>query len=301
MGYNVSGLTSYVETNKEVLVKDAVLGSGIKGETLPMLRKQLGVKTTERLNYLDVDPVLQDGSACGFSAQGSTVLADREVETAVIKYNDQWCWKDMLGKFAEYQVRINANEDGLPFESEITDQIVKGINKKVEMLIWQGDKSNNDLIDGFLTIAEGADSASTIVVTAATGTSAYERIKGVYMAIPEAWIDNAVIFVSPALFREYVQNLVSANLYHYDPAFSGELTEMFVPGSDIKVRKAYGLTGSNKIYASVPDNMVYACDMLDAKEDFKMWYNDEDELVKVKVLFNAGVATLYPDAVVIGK
>jgi hypothetical protein len=301
MGYNVTGLTSYVETNKEVLVKDAVLGSGIKGETLPLLRKQLGVKTKERLNYLDVNPVLQDGSACGFSAQGSTVLADRDVETSVIKYNDQWCWKDMLGKFAEYQVRINANEDGLPFEGEITDQIVKGINKQVETLIWQGDKSDGDLINGFLTIAEGADSASTIVVTAATGTSAYERIKAVYMAIPEEWIDEAVIFVSPALFREYVQNLVSANLYHYDPAFNGELTEMFVPGSDIKVRKAYGLTGSDRIYASVPDNMVYACDMLDAKEDFKMWYNDEDELVKVKVLFNAGVATLYPDAVVIGK
>ena len=298
MGYNVSGLTSYVETNKEVLVKDAVLGSGIKGESLPLLRKQLGVKTKERLNYLDVDPVLQDGSTCGFSAQGSTVLADRDVETAVIKYNDQWCWKDLLGKFAEYKVRINANEDSLPFESEITDQIVKGINKKVEMLIWQGDKSNSDLIDGFLTIAEGADSASTITGETASGASAFQAIRQAYMAIPEAWVDNAIIFVSPAIFREYAQDLVDKNYFHYDGE-NGELTELFIPGSDVKVRKTFGLTGSNKIYASVPDNMVYACDMLDAKEDFKMWYNDEDELVKVKVLFNAGVATLYPDAVVL--
>lgn len=299
MAYNVSGLTNYVETNKEVLIKDAVLGSGIKGETLPSLRKQLGVKTKERLNYMEVNPVLQDGSSCGFSAQGSTVLTDREIETAIIKYNDQWCWKDLLGKFAEYQVNINANEDSLPFESQITDQIVKGINKQVETLIWQGSKTGGDLIDGFLTIANGADSASTITVESASGATAYERILDVYMAIPEQIVDEAVIFVSPALFRQYAQDLVAKNFFHYDSE-NGELTELFIPGSDVKVRKTYGLTNSNYIYASVYDNMVYACDMVDAKEDFKMWYNDEDELVKVKVLFNAGVATLYPDAVIVG-
>ena len=301
MAYNVSGLTNYVETNKEVLIKDAVLGSGIKGETLPSLRKQLGVKTKERLNYMEVNPVLQDGSACGFSAQGSTVLTDREIETAIIKYNDQWCWKDLLGKFAEYQVNINANEDSLPFESEITDQIVKGINKQVETLIWQGSKTGGDLIDGFLTIANGADSASTIVVTAATGTSAYERIKGVYMALPEEIVDEAVIFVSPSLFRSYVQDLVAANLYHYDPSFSGELTEMFIPGASVKVRKTYGLTGSDYIYATVPTNMVYATDFVNNKEELKGWYSDDDDVYRIKVRFNFGVATLFPDAVVIGK
>ena len=298
-GYIVSGLTNYVETNKEVLIKDAVLGSGIKGETLPLLRKQLGVKTSERLNYMEVNPVLQDGSTCGFQANGQTVLTDRKIDTAIIKYNDQWCWKDVLGKFAEYKVRINANEDSLPFESEITDQIIKGINKQVEMLIWQGDTGDSDLIDGFLTKANIADSASTITVESASGATAYERILDVYMAIPEQIVDDAVIFVSPSLFRSYAQCLVQKNYFHYDGE-NGELTELFIPGSDVKVRKTYGLTGSDKIYASVPDNMVYACDMVDAKEDFKMWYNDEDELVKVKVLFNCGVATLYPDMVIVG-
>jgi hypothetical protein len=119
------------------------------------------------------------------------------------------------------------------------------------------------------------------------------------MAIPEQIVDDAVIFVSPALFRQYAQDLVAKNFFHYDGE-NGELTELFIPGSDVKVRKTYGLTGSDKIYASVYDNMVYACDMVDAKEDFKMWYNDEDELVKVKVLFNCGVATLYPDMVIVG-
>lgn len=298
MSYNVSGLTNYVETNKDVILRDTVLGSGIKGETLPLIRHQLGIKTKEKLNYLEVTPVLQNGSSCGFSAQGSTVLSDRDIETSMIKYNDQWCWKDLLGKFAEYKVRIDANEDSLPFEAEITDQVIKGINKEVERQIWVGSTSGTDLIDGFVTLATGADSASTITGETASGATAYAAILQAYMAIPEEWVDEAVIFVSPALFRQYAQDLVEKNYFHYDGE-NGELTELFIPGSDVKVRKTYGLTGSNYIYASVPDNMVYGCDMMDGKETFKFWYDDENELVKVKVLFNAGCATLYPDAVVL--
>lgn len=301
MGYTVSGLTNYIEVNKDVILRDAILGGGIKGETIPQMRKQLGVKTSERLNYLDVEPELQAVSGCGFSAQGSTVFSERDITTAQAKYNDEWCIEDLLGKFTEYKVRIGADDQAMPFEAEITDQIVKGINKKVEMQVWQGNTASGSLINGLVTIAEGADSASTIVVTAATGSSAYERIKGVYMAIPEEIVDNAVIFVSPALFRNYVQDLVAANLYHYDPAFSGELTEMFIPGTDVKVRKTYGLTGSDKIYATVWENMVYGTDFINNKEELKGWYSDDDDVYRMKARFNFGIATLFPDAVVLGK
>ena len=186
----------------------------------------------------------------------------------------------------------------MPFEAEITDQIVKGVQKDIERQIWVGDKSNGDLVDGFVTIALGADSASTITGATANGASAYEAIRQAYMLIPEEWVDNAVIFVSPAIFREYVQDLVDANLYHYDPAFSGELTEMFLAGSDVKVRKTFGLTGDNHIYASVADNMVYGTDFENNKEEVDGWYSKDDDVYRLKMRFNFGVNTLYPDAVV---
>lgn len=296
--YNVSGLTNYIEVNKEVILKDAILGSGLKGETIPMLRKQLGVKTSERLNYLDVTPAIQPVTGCGFSAQGSTVFSERDIVTAQAKVNDEWCAEQLLNKFAEYKVRIGANEQEMPFEAEITDQIVKGVQKDIERQIWVGDKSNGDLVDGFVTIALGADSASTITGTTASGASAYDAIKQAYMLIPEEWVDNAVIFVSPAIFREYVQDLVDANLYHYDPAFNGELTEMFLAGSDVKVRKTFGLTGDNHIYVSVADNMVYGTDFENNKEEVDAWYSKDDDVYRLKMRFNFGCNTLYPDAVV---
>lgn len=303
-GYTVSGLTTYVDVNKDVLIKDIVLG-GVYGDTIANLTKQLGVKTKERLNYLDVDPVLQSGTGCGFSANGKTEFTERDLETAAFKVNDQWCPDNLLSKFAEYLVRYgaNANAADMPFEKEIMDEIIKGINKKMEKQVWVGDKAasgSTDLIDGFLTLAANADSASTISVSIPTGTSVYAAIKSVIMQIPEEILDDATVFVAPAIYRAFVQELVEKNWYHYE---SGEIenSDLIFPGTNIKVHKTYGLTGDKThIYASTYKNMVYGADLMNDKEEARLWFSDDDDLFKLKIKWNAGVMTYYPDMVVLG-
>ena len=301
MAYNVSGLTAYVQENKDVLLRDIVLG-GEGGFTVEKLRKQLGVKTSERLHPMNVSTSLQAVSGCGFSADGSTTISERVIETAQAKVNDEWCEEDLLGKFAEYQIDIQAGKEKLPFEAEIMGQIVRNINKEVERQIWLGDASDGDLVDGFMTQALGADNASTITGATASGASAYEAVLATLALIPEEILDDAVIFVSPATFREYIQDLVAANLYHYDPQ-DGAWEEMFIPGSNVKVRKTFGLKGGLKgtdyLYASTYENMVYGADLLNAKEELKVWFSDDNDVTRLKVRFNFGVKTLFPDAVVV--
>lgn len=304
-GYTVSALTDYVKTNQDVLIKNVVLGE-VKGDTIPALRKQFGVKTKERLNYLDVDPAIQDGSSCGFNASGSTTFSERDIETAQLKAQDQYCDKDLLGKYAEYLVKINAQKDGsdMPFEREILDEVVGKINEKMEKLVWQGATSANsgtDLIDGFLTQALNQDSASTVDVTIATGTTIYEAIKLVVMAIPERIMDKATIFVSPAIYRQFVMEMVEKNFIHFGPDGKMEDRDITFPGSDVKVHKTIGLTGDKKhIYASVYENMVYGADLEGDNEKVRFWYDDNSELFKYSIHWNSGVKTLYPDMVVLG-
>lgn len=304
MSYTVSGLTNYVEVNKDVLIKNVVLG-GVKGDTIPALRKQLGIKTKERLNYLNVDPVLQDGSNCGFSASGSTVFSERDIETAQIKAQDQYCDKDLLGKFAEYQVKIAADKDAadMPFEGEILDEVIRNINEKMEKLVWQGNKSaaTPDLIDGFLTQALGADSGSTINVSIASGTSVYNAIKATIMAIPEDILDKAVVNVAPAIYRKFVDELVEKNLFHFAPDAKQEDKDITFPGTEVRVHKTHGLKGDKRhIWASTYENMVYGADLMGDEEKVRFWYDDNSELYKYSIHWNAGVKTLYPDMVVVG-
>lgn len=177
-------------------------------------------------------------------------------------------------------------------------EYVKGVNKEMEKLIWQGDKGRGDLINGFIQIAQNADSASTIAKTTSQGASAYEAVKEALALIPEEIMDEAVIFVGPAIFRAYLQDLVAANLYHFNPA-DGDKNEMFIPGSSVKVRKASGLAGTNYLYATNPKNMVYGADLLNAREEFKVWYSEDNDVVRLRAKWNAGVQTLFPDYVVL--
>lgn len=302
MAYTVSALTNYVKTNEDVLIKSVVLG-GVKGDTISNLSLQTGIKTKERLNYLDVEPAFQDGTNCGFSANGKTEFTEREIETKQYKVQDQYCDRVLLGKFAEYQVKINAQKEAsdLPFEAELMDEIIGGINAGMEKEAWLGTGTGNSLIKGFVTLAASADSASTVAVSIESGTSVYNAIKKVVMAIPERIIDEAVVFVSPAIYRAFVQEMVEKNYFHYKNDGNVENMDITFPGTDIKVHKTIGLTGDKKhIYASSYKNMVYGCDLQGDEEKVKVWYDDNSELFKYSIRWNAGVMTYFPDMVVLG-
>lgn len=299
-GFVVSGLSAYVQENKDNILRKVVL----EGDTISKMAKQLGVKTKERLHYFNLNPTIQDGKGCGFSAVGATNITEKDIETAVMKINDQWCNDDLLGKYAEYLVKFgaNANAEELAFEQLIADELVKNINKQMEMLVWQGATSaysGTDLINGLLVQAE--NDANTIDVTFGSGDTLYDKVKAVILAIPEEILDDAVVFVSPANFRGLVFELMEMNNFHIAPE-EIEKGEFYFPGTTIAVHKTIGLTGEDdKIYASTWGNMVYATDMLDDKEELRFWFSDDDDLHKVKVKWNAGVATYFSDYVVLGE
>ena len=299
-GYDISKLAAYVKTNADVILKDVVLGS-VEGDSVANMRKQLGVKTKEKLNYLNVTPALQSGKDCGFNASGSTVFSDRDITVKTIKAQDEYCDRDLLGKFAESLVNIAAGKETLPFEAQIVDEVVKGIRKQIEKIVWQGDTTLG--IDGLLKMAAsgGTDSASTVNVSIAKGTNIYEAVKAVYLAIPEELLDNAFIGLSPANFRAFTQAMVEKNYYHYSGPQDANVKEFIFPGSNVKVKSIQGLSGVNdKIYASVWDNLVYGTDLLNDEETVNAWYDPNTELFRYTIRFNAGVSTLFPDEVVLG-
>ena len=299
-GYDISQLAAYVKTNADVILKDVVLGS-VEGDSVANMRKQLGVKTKEKLNYLNVTPALQNGKDCGFNASGSTVFSDRDITVKTIKAQDEYCDRDLLGKFAESLVNIAAGKETLPFEAQIVDEVVKGIRKQIEKIVWQGDTTLG--IDGLLKMAAsgGTDSASTVNVSIASGTDIYEAVKAVYLAIPEGLLDKAFIGLSPANFRAFTQAMVEKNYFHYSGPQDANVNEFIFPGSNVKVKSIQGLSGVNdKIYASVWDNLVYGTDLLNDEEVVNAWYDPNTELFRYTIRFNAGVSTLFPDEVVLG-
>lgn len=292
---DTSALSNYVEEKKIPLINKVVLG----GSMIQDLSVQTGVKTKARIHYLSTNPTFQNGSACGFNAAGTAALTEREIETGLIKVNMEFCQKELLGKYAEYLVRISAGAEDLGFEAELVNSIIANINKKLDKMIFQGDKSGSDQFNGLIKIAKDAG-VSEDVLTKSDG--AYANIKAVYMSLPEEVLEKgAYIYVSPATYREFTQELVAKNLFHYAGPIDAAPSEIVFPGTDVKVKKAIGLTGTDYILAGHPKDWFYGCDMEDANEEIKVWYSNDDDVVRMKALWNSGVQIAFVDEVKLGK
>lgn len=296
----LTGLTAYVEQRRLPLIKEAVL----QAKSASLFNLQTDIKYQAALNLLQTDPVLQDGSTCGWSDSGTTTMSQRILTTGIMKINQSFCDKAMLKYWTGYQVKVAVGQKTLPFEEDFTSLIVDKVKEKVENLIWQGDTAATgataqDLkwFDGILKLA-GADE-NVIDVAIASGTSAYDAIKQVYMAIPQKVLSKAVIFVGADIFRNFMMEMVEKNYYHY-PANGMPAEEFIMPGTNTKIIAVNGLNGTNKIVASPAENLFYGCDMMGDNEKFELWYSQDFREFRLAIEFNAGVQYAYGDEIVLG-
>lgn len=290
MAFNVTGLTEYVEQHNEDLLVKAILG----GDMFADISIQTGVKKTSALNILDVGVSLADGTACGFSPSGRDTFTQREITVSPLKVNKEWCTKDLDSKWMGYKVNTAANNDALPFEEDLLNQINLKVQSLIGFNLWQGNVSGSgyDSFDGIMKIA------GTTPVTIGASDTISEAVNKVYMAIPEAVLEDAVIYVSPAAYRTLVQELTTANLFHVN-AQEGE-GSFLLAGTNTRVIKNNYLSGTKHIYAVNPKNIYFGTDLESDSEEYDLFYSKDNRTWRLVIEFKAGVQIGFLDEVVYG-
>lgn len=299
MAINVSALNNYVEEKRLPLIAKSVLS----GKTIELVQLETGVLQDTALNLLSASVEFGDGSDCGWDATNGVALSQRLLKPTFLKVNQVFCDKDLLKKWASYEVKLAAGREQLPFEEKFMDEIAKSISEAIEILVWQGDSQNagGDIEpDGYLTILSAAGSGA-ISATWASGTSAYNKIKTVYNAIPANVIDkeDTVIFVGEDTYRAFIQDLVAANLYHFDPDYKDG--EYRLPGTSIRVIAVNGLNTTNKIVAGRLSNFFYGVGAEDDKDTFDFWYSKDNREFRLAVYFAIACQVAYPNEIVLGS
>lgn len=289
----VSGLTEYVEQNRSALLSKSMLD----GKSRRAFNLMTDVKGPVALNIMDTQ-VKFGPLSCGWDEQGSTEFSQRILEPVGLEVNMGFCDKNLLKTWAQYEVKVAAGFETMPFEEKWTGDILKSVNEQIERMLYLGDKDNlaGDIeFDGIVTILN-AD-ANTIKVNAVSGTSAYAFIKQVAAKIP-AKVKEPVILVGTPLYREFMQDLVAANLFHYDPA-NGE-NEYKLPGTDIKVIAVDGLNETSYAIAANMNNLYYGCSADEDSDTFDLWYSKDNREFRLAINFIAGTQVAFPDEVVLG-
>ena len=296
MALNVSTLSNYVEEKRLPLIAKSFL----RGRTVDLIQLETGVLQDTALNLVSASVEFGDGASCGWNPTDGVALSQRILKPTFLKVNQVFCDKDLLKKWASYEVKLAAGREQLPFEEKFMEEISNAISESIEKLVWQGDTSHTNEPDGFLKILETGGSG-VVSVTWSAGTTAYNKIKAVYNAIPANIIDkeDTVIFVGEETYREFIQELVAANLYHFSPDYKAG--EYMVPGTSIRVIAVNGLNGTGKIVAGRLSNFFYGVGAEDDKDTFDFWYSQDNREFRLAVYFAIATQVAYPNEIVLGK
>ena len=286
----VTGITGYVEEHRSELLSKAMLD----GRSRRAFNLMTDVKGPTTLNIMDTNVVFGI-TQCGWNESGSTEFSQRKLEPKALSVNMAFCDKKLLGTYAQYEVKVAAGLEEMPFEEKWTSQILASVNEQIEKMLYQGTGEGAEF-KGLIPILSAE--TGTVKVNVSSGSSAYEYLKEVAKAIPVA-VKSPVILVSTPLYREYMQDLVAANLYHFDPA-NGE-NEYKLPGTDIRVIAVDGLNGVENVIAADMANLFYGVSADEDSDTFDLWYSKDNREFRLAINFIAGVQVAFPNEVVLGK
>lgn len=290
MGFNVESLPSYVDQNRGELLQKSMFGF----ETRKYINDMPGVKFKKALNIISTDPVLQ-ARTCGWDASGNVDFTQRVMEVAPMKVNLSLCEEDLREKWMNDQLRTAAGAEVLPFEEKITGDIVNGVNRQLENLIWNATDASNGF-KGLLTIAN----AEASVIDVSAGATDYATALEVYKAIPAEVLDKAEIFVGEDQFRSIVLEITAKNLYHYNPEVDDAKT-IILPGTNTKLHGVAGLNGKKQMLAADPANLFYGYDGEADADTFDIWYSKDNQEFRVAIKLNIGSQVAFPDQIVLSE
>lgn len=304
----VNSLPDYVEQNKIGLIAKAVLG----GNSLNYFNLQTNVLGPTKINLLNTEVQFQQGGDCGFNPQGSVTLTQREIYPNILKVNMEFCDKNLLGTWAQYQVKVAAGKETLPFEEMFIGDVIKHVNDKLENMLWtgQGPTSASGSGSQFAGILKVLGQANVATLNYNSGTAYNNILVKTYLGegltaqqkkdiqILKAK-DDVAIFVGPDFYEAWIQEMIAANMFHIFPAdYTGSVK---LPGTNVDVIKTNGLLGTNKIVMLSKSNVYVGVDMENSKEVFDFWFSKDDRKFKLDIQFGYGVQVAFPDEVVLAN
>jgi len=313
MALDLTGLTAYIDEQNFPMVTKALIG----GRTASMLTPQMGVAGKTKINLLDVDVNMQDGSGCAWNASGNVDLTQREIDAKQVKINLELCPKELQGYYWRTQMAAGTHQDSIPFEEQFSNYLVEKVQDEIEKVIWNGDAQtpaagNLGMFDGlvmpralYTNCNLGTGSFPTPLTTAVTISNVLEAIERIYVETPSAAVAQGdfKIFMGTDKFRVLAAALMNGNglssaggqLNNYTSDF--DPLRLIFPGTNIEVVGVGGLDGFNDIYGMSMANAFLGVNLSEDSSKIESWYSQDDRVFRVAMEFTMGVQVAYPDQV----
>ena len=305
MSFSVGSLANYTNEQSTDLLVKALFGSKTSSTLQSANQVQVGVKSASALNIL-ASTVFFQADGCGYNASGTTAFTQRNITVGAVKVEETLCPKTLEAKWMQTQI-MPGSPTMVPFEEQIGAEKAAVIAQTLETAIWQGDTAsgnpNLSRFDGFVKLIAAASpvlgNSAPTAFASVTAANIDDILDQVYANIPAAVAEknDLVCFLGIDAYKLMLVNLKNANLFHYVGEGATSM-EMVYPGSNMKLIAVGGLNGTNKIVAGSLSNFFMGTDLIDEQEEVKMWYSQDNDEVRVRFTFKAGVQVAFPGEIV---
>lgn len=322
MAFSLNGISAW--TNELGEKSDFIMKSILSAKTLqalPGIDKRYGISGyTEKIPTLESTTPWQAGAACGYATSGTTTIAQISLTTVPVKIQESICLQD-LETYAIHKLLPTSDR---PETFQLLDMWVgrkmAQAALQLESAMWQAKTAYTNathlkLFNGLIAVS---DTAATAVAATQQASITTSTVRGIIEEIAFTKIPSAIRDKSPVIlcgydtFNIYLNKLMTDNLFHYDPTNTDLANyKMNVFGTNVKLIGLPGLnndnavdTGSlptavkNRLFATYEDNILMGFNAPSGMEDFKVWYSDDDQLLKFSTRFFFGCNFKYNDLVV---
>ena len=304
MALSLGTLSSYTKQ----LVKPLLTSAVFEAKTQQIIKNGgiviPGAKSVVAIPLIDTDSVFQTDS-CSFDPSGTTSITQRTITVGKIKVEEKICPKDLEAYFTQEALKAGSTYEDFgnaDFQTAFLNKKNARIAAKLEQLMWTGNSGSGDAFSGFSTLIDAGSPVDANVsgytgvatITTITQSNVIAATEGIYKAIPVAVLakGDVKIFVGDDWYRLLIMAYRALNLFAYNPQDS-QAKSFILPGTNVEVVAVNGLNTTGDAYAISVSNMAMAVDIVDEEQSYNMWYSQDNNDVRFRVAFKAGVNVAY--------
>lgn len=252
-----------------------------------------GVKYQTKIPYIsNVSVDISTGSFAGYNTgSGSTTAVDVTLANKQFKIFETYTKETLNKTILAGLGKKGSDPNELPLEDQIVALKGKSLALANEKMIWQADTSTSvqtagtslNSFDGILAQCRAGVGNPLFTATAFSTLSdasvlffvnnAYKKLVDTNEAFANI---PTILSMAPAQMAVYARALYNLNGTVTTQTVGADgkgIMEVYIPGTQCKAVSEIGLSGSNKLFATHPDNVIVCYDLVSEDEKLELLYN----------------------------
>jgi hypothetical protein len=321
MAFSITAATPWLEElagRQDLILKPILLSRYLDFIT----DKRMGITGQNvLLPNFETTAAAQVGTACGFTTSGTTTLSQTSITVVPIKVQEQVCLQDLETYFAQQYLPSGTSQpETFALLDTWVNRKIAQISRRLGQMAFQGKTTYGN--DTFLKQTNGfiglIDAASDEIVATPQADITVSTVRGIFediifvklLTVPQILNQNPIIYCGQDTFMILVQKLMIDNLYHYNGVAGNAFgsMELIYPGSTVRVVALAEMNASNgvdtgalptavkdRIICTYQDNFVVGMNTNPGAGDVKVWYSQDDQVLKFSWRAHIGYAIKHTD------